>query len=111
MSLHAPILLRLGPVLAAALLAVGLLSGPAAATEGPAPTDAATEQTGGEGGAHTEEEGSGKIVLPLDTEKPRDAIGLVMLGVVAAMVALAFENMRRQLKGERRQATGEWRYR
>jgi hypothetical protein len=27
------------------------------------------------------------------------------------MVALAFENMRRQLKGERRQATGEWRYR
>ncbi|MBW3661869.1 MAG: hypothetical protein KY469_02125 [Actinobacteria bacterium] len=113
MSTRTPMLLRLGPILAAAIVALGLLlTGPAAATEGPAPTDAPTEPTGEEGGAeHGEEEGSGKIELPLDTERPRDAIGLVMLGVVAAGVALAFVNMRRQLKGERGQATGEWRYR
>lgn len=112
MITRTPTLLRLLALLAATMLALGLLlTGAAAATEGPAPTDAPTEQTGEEGAPHGEEEGSGKIQLPLDTEKPRDAIGLVMLGVVAAGVALAFENMRRQLKGERRQATGEWRYR
>lgn len=112
MSTRTPIPLRLGPFLVAAIVALGLLlTEPAAATEGPAPTDAPTEQTGEEGAPQGEEEGSGKIELPLDTEKPRDAIGLVMLGVVAAGVALAFGNMRRQLKGERGQATGEWRYR
>lgn len=107
---------RLRSAVAAAVLAVGLVAAPVGAAEEPAEGAVTEEGATTEEGGHGEEEGGhgegdGKIELPLDTEKPRDAVGLIMLGVIAAGVALAFENMRRQMKGERGQATGEWRYR
>jgi hypothetical protein len=50
----------------------------------------------------------GKIAL---AETPRDRIGLILLGALAAGGWFAATNARRQFKGERPQASGEFRWR
>ena len=79
---------------------------------------AATEAGGGEGGGaettQTEEGGGGegdernKIQL---AETPSEWVGIVLIIFLGLGVLLALDNARRQLKGERKQATGEWRWR
>lgn len=76
--------------LLATVAALTLLAGPALATEG---------------GGHGERE---KITMP---ESERDRVGLILLGLTGLGALLALENARRQLKGERDQATGKWRWR
>lgn len=44
-------------------------------------------------------------------ETPRDRLGLILLGVLFAGGGIAVVNARRQMKGERDQATGEFRWR
>jgi uncharacterized membrane protein YdbT with pleckstrin-like domain len=51
---------------------------------------------------------NGKIAL---AETPRDRIGLIMIAALLAAGFFAATNARRQLKGERPQATGEFRWR
>jgi hypothetical protein len=51
---------------------------------------------------------NGKIAL---AETPRDRIGLILLGALLAGGWFASTNARRQLKGERPQASGEFRWR
>ena len=86
---------------AAALAAIFLVAGPVSAVE-EAPAD-----TGAEAAAEEAEEG-GKIQI---AATPRQQLGLVFLGALGLGGALAFGNARRQLKGERPQATGEFRWR
>lgn len=86
---------KLTTTAAAALLATALSAGPVLAVEDePAPAPA-------------EDEG-GRIVL---VEEPRDVFALLMWGGLLAAGALGVVNARRQLKGERPQATGEFRWR
>lgn len=86
---------KLTTTAAAALLALALSVGPVSAVEDePAP-------------APTEEEG-GRIVL---VEEPRDVVALVLYGALLAAGGIGFLNARRQLKGERPQASGEFRWR
>lgn len=49
-----------------------------------------------------------KVSLP---ESQRDLVGLFLIGLVVLGSLAAFVNARRQLKGERDQATGEFRWR
>lgn len=44
-------------------------------------------------------------------ESPRDRLGLILLGALVVGGGLGVTNARRQLKGERPQATGEFRWR
>jgi hypothetical protein len=90
-----------------ALLALTLLAGPVAAVEDPAGEDAAVEGDDGVVGDHGEAEG-GKIQL---AETPRDQVGLLLLTALLVGGGLAFANARRQLRGERPAATGEFRWR
>jgi hypothetical protein len=86
---------KLTTTAAAAVLATALSVGPVLAVEDdPAPAPAADE--------------GGRIVL---VEGPRDAVALVLFGALLAAGGLGFANARRQLKGERPQATGEFRWR
>ncbi len=87
-----------------ALLASVLLAVPALAVDDdPAPALAVEQSESGE-----EAEGDGRIQL---AETPRDRLGLVLLGALFVGGGLAVVNARRQLKGERPQATGEFRWR
>ncbi|MEX2504292.1 MAG: hypothetical protein WD378_05545 [Egicoccus sp.] len=89
---------------AAALAAIFLVAGPvSAAEEAPAETG---EEVPAEGGEEAEEGGKLKIA-----DTPRQQLGLVFLGVLGVGTALALGNARRQLKGERPQASGEFRWR
>ena len=56
-----------------------------------------------EGGGESE-----KIQLPAT---PRDRVGLFLIGAIVLAAALALWNARKQLRGERKQATGEFRWR
>jgi hypothetical protein len=85
---------------AAALAAIFLVAGPVSAVE-EAPADTGAE-------APAEEDEGGKIQI---AATPRQQLGLVFLGALGLGGALAFGNARRQLKGERPQATGEFRWR
>lgn len=97
-----------------------LAAGPALATEaggaGGAGADGGTETVTEEdlpepaGGVVVRGE-DGKMQLPLDPERPRDAVGWGLIGVTALAILLGLVNARKQLRGERGQATGEWRYR
>lgn len=87
---------KLSLVLSAAILAMALAMGPAFAAE--------TGGGGGEGG----EEGSGKIQLP---ERQHDLVGLLLIGALGAGGLAALVNARKQLRGERDQASGEFRWR
>jgi hypothetical protein len=49
-----------------------------------------------------------KITLP---ETEHDRVGLIILGACAVFVLFALVNARKQLKGERQQADGEFRWR
>ena len=53
-------------------------------------------------------EGSEKIQLPAT---PRDRVGLFLIGAIVLAAALALWNARKQLRGERKQASGEFRWR
>ena len=87
-----------------ALLALVLLAVPALAVDdGAAPALAAEE-------ADTEEEAEGDGRLQL-AETPRDRLALVLLAALLVGGGLAAANGRRQLKGERPQASGEFRWR
>jgi hypothetical protein len=91
-----------------ALLALTLFAGPVAAAEEPAGGEAPVEGDDGEiVGEHGEAEG-GKIQL---AETPRDQLGLLLLTALVVGGGLAFANARRQMKGERPAATGEFRWR
>lgn len=84
---------KLALTLSAALTALALLAGPALAVESePSPA----------------EDGDGRITM---AETPRDRLGLMLLGALAAGGGVAFVNARKQLKGERDQASGEFRWR
>ncbi len=76
----------------AVVLALAMLAGPAVAVESePAPSD------------------DGHRVAIAET--PRDRLGLLLLGSLVFGSGVALINARRQLKGERPQATGEFRWR
>ncbi len=83
----------------AALAALVVAVGPVSAAEDEAPA---------EGTEASVEDEAGKPAL---AETPRDRVGLILLGFLAAVGLLGFINARRQLKGERPQATGEFRWR
>ncbi len=84
---------KLALILSAAVASLSLLAGPALAVEDdPAPTD----------------DDSGQITM---AETPRDRLGLILLAVLFTGGGIAFVNGRRQLKGERDQASGEFRWR
>lgn len=99
----------------AALIVMVLAVGPAVATEaggGEAPAETATTEgeTHDEPGIVVRNE-DGKMVLPLDPQRPRDVVGIGILAFVALGILLGLVNAGKQLRGERGQATGEWRYR
>jgi hypothetical protein len=87
---------KLTLVLSAALLALVLAIGPAAAAE---------NGGGGEGGDHG---GGGKIQL---AQNQHEFVGLILIGLLVIGGGAALVNARKQLRGERKQATGEWRWR
>lgn len=108
------LLLTAGASGAALLLAVG----PVAADD-VADADAGEETTQAEDVAEVDEaeveadvaeeaDDNGKIAV---AETPRDRIGLIFLGALLAGGWFAAVNARRQLKGERPQASGEFRWR
>jgi hypothetical protein len=91
-----------------ALLALTLVAGPVSAAEEPGGEEAPVE---GEDGEVVDDQGDaegGKIQL---AETPRDQVGLIVLGALLVGGGLAFANARRQLRGERPTATGEFRWR
>jgi hypothetical protein len=93
----------------ATLLALSLVAGPALAAEEPGGGEEAPIEGEDDGivGEHGDAEG-GKIQL---AETPRDQVGLILLGALLVGGGLAFANARRQLKGERPTATGDFRWR
>jgi hypothetical protein len=93
---------RASRLLAATALALSLSAAPALAAEDPVAEDG--EAISDEG---AEEEG-GKIQL---ADTPRDRVGLIVLGFLGAITVGAALTTNRQLKGERPQATGEFRWR
>jgi hypothetical protein len=86
---------------AATLVALLLVAGPVTAVE-ESPDGESMESPGGHG------DDGGRIEI---AETPRDRLGLLLLGSLVAASGLAFANGRRQLKGERPQASGEFRWR
>ena len=89
---------RLGLFACVTLLALTLLAVPALAVDDP-----------GDGtGVETVEEDSGRPAL---ADNPRDRVGLLLLTALVVGGGLALANGRRQLKGERPQASGEFRWR
>jgi hypothetical protein len=88
---------KLTLLVSAALLASALVAGPVLAVED-APEEAPA----------TQEDDDGRIAL---ADSPRDRVGLILLGSLFAATGIAFLNGRRQLKGERSQASGEFRWR
>jgi hypothetical protein len=80
---------KLTVLVTALALAVTLLATPAVAASGP-------------------DEGDHRISL-VDT--PRDRLGLLLLGSMFLAGAVGLVNARRQLRGERGQASGEFRWR
>lgn len=83
---------KLTVVIGAAVLILAIAMGPATATE-----------AGGGG-----EEGPQKIELP---SSARDQVGLILFAVLGAGGVLALVNARKQLRGERKQASGDFRWR
>ncbi len=88
---------KLTLLVSAALLAMTLAAGPAFAVE-----------DGAEEAPATQEDEDGRIAL---ADSPRDRVGLILLGSLFAAGGFAFMTMRRQLKGEHPQASGEFRWR
>ncbi len=89
---------KLTLLVGAAMLSMALLAGPAFAVE-----DGAEETT-----TESTEDEDGRIAL---ADSPRDRVGLLLLGSLFAAAGFGFLTMRRQLKGEHPQASGEFRWR
>jgi hypothetical protein len=90
---------RLGLLALVALLALTLLAVPVLAVDEPVD----------DGGIETVvEDESGRRAL---ADNPRDRLGLLLLTALVVAGGLALANGRRQLKGERPQASGEFRWR
>lgn len=89
---------RLGLLACVALLALTLLAVPALAVDDPG--DGTVVET-------VEEEGGRRALA----DNPRDRVGLLLLTALVVGGGLALANGRRQLKGERPQASGEFRWR
>lgn len=89
---------KLTLLLGATLLALTLVAGPALAVDDP-PADEVVQAPTGE---HSR--------IPL-VESGRDAFFLLMLTALIVGTGLGLANARRQLKGERPQASGEFRWR
>lgn len=107
---------RLLLTVGAAGAALSLLAMPVAAeaaTDVPLAAEAGDEATEepaeGESGEGESGEGEGERV-PI-AETPRDRIGLIFLAALILGGGAAVANGRRQLKGERPQASGEFRWR
>jgi hypothetical protein len=84
---------KLALTLSAAVAAVGLLAGPAIAQDAdPAPAG----------------DDDHRISM---ADTPRDRLGLILLGALLTAGGVAFVNGRKQLKGERDQASGDFRWR
>lgn len=90
----------------AALVALALLAGPAAAQVEDLSVVAVEETS--EELAETDEAESGRPAL---ADTPRDRVGLLLLAALFIGGGLAVANGRRQMKGERPQASGEFRWR
>lgn len=88
----------------AAGAALTLFAGPVVAVEEPAEETPTEEPAEGEA-----EEAEGERI-PI-AETPRDRIGLIMLAALLFGGGAAAVNARRQLKGQRPQATGDFRWR
>lgn len=117
-----------GLLLAALFLLAGLAATPAGATEagatgtaesgategaeagatGTAEAEGGAEEGDAEAGGAGEEGEREKIELP---SSPRDQVGLILIVAMIVGGLLALWNARKQLQGERKQATGEWRWR
>ena len=89
-----------------ALVALTLLAGPAAAQIEEVSVLAVEETIDGTTGA--EESESGRRAL---ADTPRDRVGLLLLAALFVGGGLALASGRRQMKGERPQASGEFRWR
>lgn len=76
------------------VLALAMLAGPAVAVE--------SDQ------APASSDGDHRVAI---AETPRDRLGLLLLGALVVGSGVALVNARRQLKGERPQASGEFRWR
>jgi hypothetical protein len=93
----------------ATLVALTLVVGPAVAVEDGAedgaelPAEGEDEVIGDHGGADSD-----RIQI---AQTPRDQVGLLLLTLLFVAGWLAISNSRRQLKGERPTATGEFRWR
>ena len=84
---------KLALTLSAAVASVGLLAGPAIAQDtDPAPAG----------------DDDHRISM---ADTPRDRLGLILLGALLTAGGVAFVNGRKQLKGERDQASGDFRWR
>lgn len=96
---------KLTLLMAAAVVAVALAAGPTVGAED-AP-EQTPEQTSEQAPAGEEDEGHRRPIA----ETPRDRLGLLLLGSMVAGGGLAWINARRQLRGERPQASGDFRWR
>lgn len=83
---------RLTVIISATMMSLALLAGPAVAA------DAVLAVS----------EGDHRIVL---AETPRDGLGLLLLGALLAAGGAGVANARKQFKGDRDQASGEFRWR
>lgn len=84
----------------AMVMALSLVAGPALAVDEPV-DDAPAE-------APAEDEGDHRVAI---AETPRDRLGLLFLGALVLAGGLGVANARRQLRGERPTASGEFRWR
>ena len=85
-----------------------LLVVPVAADEEPVDDAPVEEPAAEEPEAEEADDEAGRIPI---AETPRDRIGLILLGALIIGGGAAVANGRRQMKGERPQATGEFRWR
>jgi hypothetical protein len=92
----------------AAMLALTLTVGPAFADVDEAEEAPVVEDDAEEAPATQQEDDDGRIAL---ADSPRDRVGLILLGSLFAAAGFGFLTMRRQLKGEHPQASGEFRWR
>jgi hypothetical protein len=99
---------RLSRLVAATAIALSLSAAPAFAADEPGGEDPAVEEAGPDGAEGAAEDEGGRIQL---AETPRDRVGLMVLGFLGAITVGAALTMNRQLKGERPQASGEFRWR
>lgn len=96
---------KLTLLVAVTLAALALVAGPTLAAEDAPETPA---ETPAEEAPATEDGDDHRRAI---AETPRDRLGLLLLGSMVAAGGLAWVNARRQLRGERPQASGEFRWR